>query len=446
LNEVDWRAHIQEMIRQRQVQMVRVCVQDAGNIARCRYITARHLLEQFDNGELSIPSALFSMDSSAVIQPGLGTGMEQGFPSWRLRIDPSTFNVLSYAPGVARLIADVYDEHNQPVPYAPRHVLRQVLRRLDELGLRVRGSFEFEFYVFRQTEQGLVPVWNGLQCFSESKQAEVEDIIQDVMQHLGDMGAGPEIANTEYGSGQFEVSNSPFWGLEIADMAFYYRSSIKEVLAKKGYVTSFMSKPVTGMSGSGAHLHHSLYDAEGRNVFWDPEAADGLSDVCRWFIGGQLHHANTLTVLTTPTINGYKRLQPYSFAPCTVTWGYEHRGALIRVPHSRGQNTRLENRLPGADTDPYLSLAAVLAAGLDGIDRQLEPGEPVTGQDPYGPQWARLPKTPEEGLRWLDQDEWARQALGDACIDYILKLRSLEYERFLRHVTDWEIQTYQSLF
>lgn len=445
MNDLDWRGFIQDAIRNRQVQMIRLCVQDLSNISRSRYVSVRHFLEQVGKDNLTLPSALFSLDTSATLRPELGTGFAGGYPSWTVQPDLSTFSVLPYAPGVARIISDVYSETGEPIRSAPRHVLRGVLERLGEHGYRVRGSFEFEFYVFRQTAAGLVPVWDGLQCFSETRQAEVEELILELVRHLSEMGAGPEMANTEYGSGQFEISNSPFWDMEIADMAFYYRSSIKEVLGKRGYVTSFMSKPRNDMSGSGAHLHHSLYDHAGNNVFHNPASPDGLSQEARWFIGGQLYHARTLTALSNATVNSYKRLQPYTFAPSTATWGYEHRGAMIRVPKTRGENTRLENRLPGADTDPYLSLAAILAAGLDGIERQLEPAPALTGEDAYASNWPVLPRSLGEALDALEQDEWAHAVFGNDLMSEFVKLHRTEYNRFLQHVTDWETKEYQEM-
>jgi glutamine synthetase len=447
MTDREWRNHVHEMIRQHQIHSVRVCVQDASNVARSRYVTAHQFLEQLEAGGFSFPSALFGFNVGAELVPGVGSEFREGFPSWRLVPDLGTFSVLPYAPGIARIIGDVYTLSHYPVLYAPRHVLRRILARISERGWRIRGSYEYEFYVFRKTDTGAwAPAWDGLQCFSETKQAEVEDLILSIVSALQEMGAGPEIANTEYGSGQFEVSNAPFWDIEIADMAFYYRSSIKEVLAKAGYRACFMSKPRSNMSGSGAHLHHSLFDHEGHNLFWDPEKPDGLSDLCRWFIGGQLEHASALAALACGTVNSYKRLQPHSFAPTTATWGYENRATMLRVPHFRGDNTRIENRLPGADADPYLTLAGIIAAGMDGIDKRIEPPPPVSNEDAYGAQFAQLPRTPEEGLRILRKDPWLREVLGSETIEALWALRYSDYTRFLSHVTDWELATYQDLF
>ncbi len=150
-----------------------------------------------------------------------------------------------------------------------------------------------------------------------------------------------------------------------------------------GYIATFMTKPLNGASGSGSHFHHSLYGRDGRNAFTDPGGEHGLSDVCRWFIGGQLRHAAAVCALTNPSINSYKRLRPYTFAPCNVSWGLENRMCLIRVPNGRGQGTHIENRSPGADNNPYLMMAGIYAAGLDALRNKIEPENFIQGEDAY---------------------------------------------------------------
>lgn len=442
----DWKNHIRQVIQQNQIHTVRVSLHDNSNIQRARYVPVRYFLESVMQNDLTFPSVVFSMDTSAAIELKAGNGFEGGYPSWKLKPDLSTFGVLPYSPGIARVIADIYSENGEPLSYSPRHVLKNVLKEYEKLGLRVYGAFEYEFYVFKEPGTPLQPVWEGLQCFSEIKQSEVEEILTSIMLALSEMGAGPEVANTEYGSGQFEVTNSPFWGVEIADMAFFYRTSIKEILAKKGYSATFMSKPLVNMSGSGAHMNHSLFDTEGNNLFYDSTSANGLSELCLNFIGGQLYHAKALAALCNPTINSYKRLQPYSFAPNTTSWGYEHRSAMIRVPGARREHTRLENRLPGSDTNPYTTLAALLAAGLDGIKNKIQPPGPLQNVDAYASNLEKLPNSLPEALVELEKDEWFATILGKEFISHYTTLRKSEWNRFLKAVTDWELKEYLPLF
>ena len=446
MQESDWQPHIQQMMRDHQIHTVRMTLNDNSNIARARYIPAQKFLELGTNGRISFPSVLFSMDTSENVQRKVGGGFRGGFPSWEIKPDYSTFGPLPYKPGIARLIGDLYRGDDTPVETAPRHVLKRVLQEYEKTGYRVYGAFEYEFYVFKETANGLEPAWKGLHCFSETKQSQVEDIFVSLLNGLAEMGAGPEVANTEYGSGQFEVTHSPFWNLEIADMAFYYRTSIKEILHEKGYKATFMSKPVNDMSGSGAHLNLSLHDERDQNVFANAGAPDGLSDVCRWFIGGQQRHARSLAALVNPTVNSYKRLQPYSFAPATNTWGYEHRGAMIRIPQHRGSKTRIEHRLPGADTNPYLSLAAILAAGLDGIRNKIEPTPPLENQDAYLSEFEPLPRSLWEAVNELKKDTFFTELLGESFMTDYLTLRTAECDRYMKHVTDWELKEYLDIF
>ncbi|MCY0894573.1 MAG: glutamine synthetase family protein [Acidibacillus sp.] len=442
--------YMQRLIRDHQIQIVRICVQDSSNIARSKYVPVPYFLQHVLSEGVSFPSALFDMDTASGLQTHVGQGFVGGYPSFHLRVDPTTFSILPFIPGEARIIADVYDGNDSLVEFAPRTVLQRVLSRLQQKGYYVRGAFEYEFYVFERINGQLRPVWDGLHCLSETKQVEVSHIIKAILQGLSSLGAEPEVANTEYGEGQFEVTYAPHDNIGIADMAFYYRTAIKEIVHKLGYTATFMSKPVADMSGSGAHLHHSLWSMDGHNLFADVHDPNGISDLTRWFIGGQLKFASILSIFINSTVNSYKRLRPYTFAPTTVSWGYENRGAMIRVPNKRGGETRIENRLPGADTNPYVSLAALLAAGLYGIEHQIEPPMVLHEQDAYK-VGEMLPKTLYEALacgllEQSDDTKWFEQLLGPAFIKHQQLLRRTEWDRYMMHVSDWEKEEYLSIF
>ncbi|MHB1394947.1 MAG: glutamine synthetase family protein [Clostridia bacterium] len=437
--------NIRNIISEGQIHTVRVCVHDNANIQRARFVSSRHFLDNVINKGLACPSVIFSFDSSAELIRTIGNGFEGGYPSWLLKPDLNTFNVIPYSPGTARVIADLYDNNLEAVKFSPRYVLKNVLSKYEAEGIKVKGAFEYEFFVFEKDKEKLEPIWTGSNYLSEIKQANIEKIILSVMHNLSEMGAGPEVANTEYAEGQFEITNSPFWNIEIADMAYYYRTSIKEIVERLGYTATFMAKPIANQCGSGAHIHLSLYDQSDNNLISDTEKKDGLSDLCRYFIGGQLQHARALCALVNPTLNSYKRLQPYTFAPTTASWGYEHRGAMIRVPGARGENARIENRLPGADTNPYISLAAILAAGLDGIKNKTEPSQPLVLEDAYICNRTALPKSLEEAILDLKSSRLFSDALGSEFINHFITLRESEINRFKRHITDWEYKEYMEL-
>lgn len=434
------------LIHENQIHTVRVCSSDNSNVQRSRYVSSEHFINTVIHDGANLPSVVFSFDTSAQINRNIGGGYKSGYPSWIIKPDMNTFGIVPYLQGTARVICDVYYPSLEPVDFAPRNVLNKVLEMYDREGIKVKGAFEYEFFVFKQNNNGSFdPIWNGKQCYSEIKQNSVEDILRDVMMNLTAMGAGTEVANTEYASGQFEISNSPFWGKEIADMAFYYRTSIKEIIGQKGLIASFMAKPLANQCGSGAHLHLSLYDKNDNNLLKDDKSSDGLSDLCHSFIAGQIKHADALCSLVNPTINSYKRLQGYMFAPTTKTWGFEHRGSMIRVPFYRDSNTRIENRLPGADTNPYIALAAILASGLDGIKNKLNPPVPCTDIDTYSENLPKLPHTLIDAINNLKKDTFFNSALGDAFIDNFITLRENEWDRYMSHISDWEISEYMDL-
>ena len=438
--------HIRHLIQEHRIQTVRVTLTDNTNITRSRYVPTKAFLQSLSGPGINYPSALFSMDSAARLVPTAGGGYEGGYPSWLLQPDLSTFVVLPWVPGTARVIADILLPDGQPQVISPRQVLKNILKQVNEAGFQMKGAFEFEFYVFKRDSETLEPTWQGFNCFSDVRQSQVEDIFTAIIQGLDGIGAGPEVANTEYGPGQFEITNSPFQGVAAADMAVYYRSSIKEILSRKSYTPTFMGKPRSDSSGSGGHFHFSLYNQQGGNVFLDSAEKDGLSDICRWAIGGQIRHAGAICALTNSTINSYKRLRPYSFAPINASWGLEHRCTMLRVPYVRDDNTRLENRLPAADTNPYLAAAAILAASLDGIRNQIEPPVSCEGMNPYEQgDLAKLPTSLPEALRELQKDEVLCAYLGRDFIQHYLSLRWSEWQRYQEHISDWEMKEYFDL-
>lgn len=437
---------ISQLIHNNNIKTIIVCVNDMSNINRSRFVSIEHFMSHVIDSGLGLSSAAFSFDTNGELNDKVGYGYRGGFPSWLIKPDMSTFCLIPYHPNTARVIADVYDPSSKLIEFAPRNVLKKVIELYEREGIKVKGAFEYEFFIFRSnTTDGLNPISNSKQCFSEVHQKEIIDIIEEIMYNLSAIGAGPEIANTEYASGQFEVTNSPFWGVEIADMAYYYRTSIKEIVQQKDLIASFMAKPKANQCGSGAHLHISLYDNKGNNLFADDNATDGLSETCHNFIGGQIKHANSMCCLVNPTVNSYKRFEDYRFAPTTISWGYEHRGAMIRVPYSRNQNTRIENKLPGSDTNPYITLAAILAAGLDGIKNKIKPPEPCNGDTTYEDIYHRLPNTLIAALNELKEDTFFKSILGEEFINKYILLRECEWNRYMSHISDWELSEYLNL-
>src|SRR5579875_1294375 len=438
-------ARARQSIQDNGIKTVRVTFTDNSGVTRARNVTAtmfeRHGMEE----GIQYPSAMLSVDTSANFVVPAGAGFASGYPSWVLKPDLSTYTVLPWAPGTAKVVADVYTLEGERVELAPRSVLQRVLDALAAEGYAAHGGYEFEFYVFKSIENGRPqPSWTGINCYAEVKQHQVDDILTALSTNLEAIGLGIEEANTEYGPGQFEISAGHFEGVRAADMATYYKMAVKELMYQLGYTATFMTKPLNGNSGSGCHFHHSLYSREtGGNAFDDPRGEHGLSDVARWFIGGELRHAHAVCALANPSVNSYRRLRPYTFAPSNISWGLENRMTLLRVPHARGQAAHLENRLPGADNNPYLMAAAIYAAGLDGIRNRIEPEHFIQGEDAYArTDLPGLPTALEEALIALQGDEALVELLGKDFVNSYSLLKGNEVRRFNDHVTDWEVQEY----
>ncbi len=440
---------ILRIIEDQGIEIVRVVFNDNANVARARNIPVKFFREAVMEGGVQYPSAMLSVDTSANFVLGAGEGFAGGYGSWLLKIDPDTFTPIPWAKKSARVLADLYTLQGERVNVAPRAVFKRVLEALEEEGYRALGAAELEFYVFKHYDTaGFEPTWTGLQCYSEVKQGEVDELLYAMVDGLKSVGIHVEAANTEYGPGQFEVTMNPGWGITQADHAFTFKAVIKELMAQRGLLATFMTKPLTGLSGSGSHFHHSLYHAaSGENAFYDPNAADGLSATVKHFVAGQLHHAAAISALANPTVNSYRRLRPYTFAPANATWGLENRMCMIRVPAARGKGTHLENRLPGADMNPYLMMAAMYAAGLDGIRRKLDCPNPVMGEDAYALADAKpLPRSLGEALDALNRDEVLVEMLGADFVKSYTALKAHELARYEDHVSDWEVKEYRELF
>ena len=434
---------ISQLIHRNNIKTIIISVNDLSNINRSRFVSEEHFMSQVIDHGLGLSSAAFSFDTKGELNSKVGKGYKGGFPSRNIKPDISTFCITPNNSNIARVIADVYDSSDNLVEFTPRNVLKKVIELYKREGIMVKGAFEYEFFIFKNNVDGnLSPISGSKQCFSEVYQKEIISIIEDIMYNLSAIGAGPEIANTEYAPGQFEVTNSPFWGVEIADMAYYFKTIIKETVQQKDLIASFMAKPLANQCGSGAHLHVSLYDADGNNLFMDGNSADGLSEICHNFIAGQIEHANALCCLTNPTVNSYKRFEKYRFAPTSISWGYEHRGAMIRVPNSRDENTRIENKLPGSDTNPYITLSAILAAGLDGIKNKTNLPKPCNGDTTYEDNYDKLPRSLLEALNELKKDTFFRTILGEEFINQYILLRESEWNRYMSHISDWELSEY----
>ena len=374
--------------------------------------------------------------------------------------DLDTYHVLPWSAPErrrARLICDVHNPDGQPSPSAPRVVLKRMLARAAEVGVYNVGP-ELEFFLFkrnseRNSEYPTRPAPHDVgSYFDFSPRDEAQQVRSEIILALEGMGMQVEMSHHEVATGQHEIDFRYADALTSADNAATFKYIVRAVAASYGIYASFMPKPIFGINGSGMHVHQSFFDAEGRNLFYDADDEYNLSRLAYNFIAGQMEHARALSAMVAPTVNSYKRLTPGYEAPVYICWAQLNRSALIRVPgHGarREAATRAELRCPDPSANPYLAFAAMLAAGLDGIERDLMPPPPVN-EDVYGfnerdlreRAIGTLPGTLAEALDALEQDEVIKGALGLPIIGAFLRAKWREWDEYRIQVTSWELKRY----
>ncbi len=370
-----------------------------------------------------------------------------------LKPDLRTFRVFPWGnpeSRVARLICDVYNPDETPFAGDPRLALKRVTAAAAELGYVMNAGVEAEFFLFQRNGQGepttlthdhggyfdLTPVDLG------------EKARRMIVTDLEAMGFEVEAAHHEVAPGQHEIDFKYADALSTADDLATFRFIVRNAALAHGLHATFMPKPIFGQNGSGMHTHQSLFKG-GKNAFFDPESEYQISDVMRHYIGGLKEHARAIAAVTNPLVNSYKRLVPGYEAPVNIAWSRRNRSPLIRVPERRGIGTRLEFRMPDPACNPYLALGVQLAAGLDGLHRQIDPGPPVdtnvwklSEEERRKYKMGTLPANLAEAVAELEADEVLRDALGEHILTHYVEAKKEEWTDYIAQVSEWELETY----
>ncbi|NLX09761.1 MAG: type I glutamate--ammonia ligase [Chloroflexi bacterium] len=376
-----------------------------------------------------------------------------------LQPDPVTYRILPWTGNGdqsalrARIICDVHNPDGSPFEGDPRYALKRAMANAAELGVVYNTGPELEFFLFRSDGNGTAPVPHDVGgYFDFSPGDEAQRVRSDIVEALQALRIHVEMSHHEVAVGQHEIDFRYANALHSADNSITFKYAVKGVAAKHNLFATFMPKPVFGINGSGMHVHQSLIDPNGKNVFYDSAGEFMLSKMARHFVAGQLVHARAMAAVVAPTVNSYKRLTPGYEAPVYVCWAQRNRSALIRVPRyspGREQSTRVELRFPDPSCNPYLAFAVMLEAGLDGIKRELEP-PPSVSDDVF--HWTPeereangvdvLPGTLEEALNELAHDEIARCALGEHIYRAYDRAKRAEWDEYRIHVSEWEKARY----
>jgi glutamine synthetase len=387
---------------------------------------------------IGLTVAMQAMNALDQLQPVEGMG-----PVGEVRLlpDPATFRLLPYAPHVGALICDHVQLDGEPAPECQRCFLKRMDARLAEPGARLEVAFENEFSLAVQRDGQFLPIDSGL-CFSTISATAAQDYVDDLVAALDEQGIGLEQYYSELGHGQHEISTPHRPALEAADEQLLVRETIRGVAARHGLIASLAPKPWPENAGNGCHIHFSLWDGDGsRNRFHDASAPDRLSTEGRSFIAGVLEHLPGLCGLTAPSFSSYHRIVPQFWAGAFVCWGHDNREAPVRVPSvfwgMEEASTNAELKAADASSNPYLAVGGVIAAGLDGLERGLEPPEPVEvdpatidEKEREARGIVRLPQTQQEALDALEADEVLTGALGPVLAGSYLTVRRSEWEAY----------------
>jgi glutamine synthetase len=432
------------------VEFVRFEQSDTHGISRSKTIPVAHARDFAADGLNFVLGHLgFSVQTD--LAPNTGYLEELGFADSRIHPDLTTYRVLPWADRTARLLCEPYLGDGRPAMAAPRTVARTLLAELAELGYRLFSGFEYEFYVIQRDTRR--PAFPGMQLLTTLRNNFDEPFMYETLRGMRAVGIDILSAHAEAGPGQMEIAFAPREGIDAADDAFTFKTGLKEIAQRHGYVASCMTRPYADQSANGCHYHQNLLEMKtGRNAFVDPDGS--WTDVWRWWLGGQIAHAAALCALAAPTVNCPKAFGFSPVAPATVAWGIENRTAAFRMKYLGTQSGHIENRLPRGASNPYLVMAGTLAAGLDGLKNKTEPPAEAKGIVHGATGHALLPARLEHSIAALEGDKALRAALGEEFIKLFLAVKRHEIGKakaaipeydspdFSTTVSEWERNEY----
>ncbi|HHU63446.1 MAG TPA: type I glutamate--ammonia ligase [Clostridiales bacterium] len=374
-----------------------------------------------------------------------------------LRPDPSTFVVFPWRPDdsrVARLICDVYNSDGTPFEGCPRNVLKRALKEAEDMGYSMYVGPEAEFFLFHTDEEGkpTTITHDNAGYFDLGPVDLGENARRDMCLTLEQLGFEIEASHHEVAPGQHEIDFKYDDALTTADNIMTFKMMVRIIAQRHGLHATFMPKPVYGIAGSGMHMNQSLFIGD-KNAFYDPKDKLGLSKEAYYYIGGLLKHAKGITAITNPLVNSYKRLVSGYEAPVHIAWSMQNRSPLIRVPAGRGKATRLEMRNPDPSCNPYLALAVLLKAGLDGIKNKIQPPPPIN-KNIYDMTRAErkeldipsLPKNLKDAIDELKKDDVIISTLGSHVFNRYVEAKLIEWDSYKVQVTPWELEQYLSKY
>lgn len=431
---------------------VKVAVADIDGILRGKYVSAQKFLSLV-NGRMGFCDVTFGWDAGDVAYDNVQyTGWHTGYPDAEVKIDLNTFRKIPWENDIPFFLGDFINSKDEATFVCPRQLLRKIDRQCRDAGFIPKFSQEFEWFNFAETPDSiqnkrfadLKPLSPGMFGYSILRSTLRNDFMSALFDQLSRFNIPLEGLHTETGPGVYEAAIEYGDILESADRAMLFKTSVKEIAYKHGIMATFMAKISADLPGCSGHVHQSLCDSgSGDNLFYDATSSDSMSELMRNYIAGQLYCLPHMLPMIAPTINSYKRLVEGAWAPTTLTWGIDNRTVALRALPGGKKSCRLETRVVGSDSNPYLALAACLAAGLYGIKNKLKLDQPPTSGSGYrDTQHGILPHSLEEATHRMKNSAVAKELFGEEFVTHFALTREWECRQFARVVTDWEFKRY----
>jgi glutamine synthetase len=444
------KSDIIQRLQENNIDKIKFAVADIDGVLRGKIININKFVKAIENG-VGFCNVVFGWDMNDVCYTnGDVSGWHTGYPDAFATIDLNTYRTIPWQNNIPFFLAD-FSHAPEVAAACPRTLLKHISEQCEALGFKAFFSKEFEWFNFTETPQTLSdkhyvnpqPLTPGMFGYSLLRTSQHDAFYYDLFNLLNAFDVPLEGLHTETGNGVYEASIDYTHILEAADRAVLFKTAVKEIAYKHGLMATFMAKWNRALPGCSGHIHQHLEDENGNNIFKDESDANGLSEIMKQYIAGQLYCLPFIMPMYAPTINSYKRYVEGAWAATSVSWGIENRTTALRVINHVPAATRLETRVPGADANPYLSMAASLASGLYGIKHKLSLNlNPVKGSAYDIKSLQRLPATLQEATLIMKNSNIAASLFGEAFTDHFIRTREWECRQFEKQVTDWELKRY----
>lgn len=443
---------IVQYVKQHPSGKVKIAFSDIDGILRGKYISSEKFVSVIENG-IGVCDVVFGWDAGDVVYDNVKfTGWHTGYPDAPGVLDPTTFRKIPWEDDVPFFLGDFVTNDGAPSPVCPRQLLKKVLGDAVKAGFSPIFSQEFEWYNFAETPQtahdknyrDLTPLTPGMFGYSVLRSSLNNPYFSDLFEWLHQFNVPIEGLHTETGPGTYEAAIGYTGVLEAADRAILFKTAVKEIAYRHGIIATFMAKINENLPGCGGHVHQSLWDKTvKKNLFYDEKDKVHMSSIMKSYTAGQLFCLPHILPMFAPNINSYKRLVEGAWAPTTLTWGNDNRTVALRVIPGSKNSCRLETRVIGSDVNPYLAMAASLAAGLYGIKKKLKLDQPATVGNGYrNYSNGVLPSTLIEATQRMKESKVAAEILGKEFVAHFTQTREWEWKQHLKSVTDWEYRRY----